>query len=219
MIRLIIADDHPIVREGLKRIILECDDMEVIAEVSNGHDAITACREKDPDVLLLDITMPGPGILEIIRRVNATVNKPRILVLSIHAEESYAIRTVRAGASGYLTKNHSPEVLAEAIRSIQKGNLYVTPELSRILVKQLNNGGADEFSDALSDREFQVLSMFGEGKQVTEIARILSLSPKTISTYRNRLLKKLNLETTAELIKFSIENQITPNQDSGRPVL
>ena len=206
MIQLIIADDHPIVREGLKRIITEYSDMHLVSEVADGNEVLAQCREHDVDVLLLDISMPGPGFLNVLQRIGEVHPDVRVLVLSTHPEDQYAVRALKAGAAGYLTKNHTPEELADAIRHVYNGRKYVSPIVAEELVSQLNSGKELQLYKNLSDREYQILCMMGSGKQLNKIASSLSLSPKTISTYRNRILDKLKLKTTGELIRYAVEN-------------
>ena len=208
MIKIIIADDHPIVREGLKRIIDECSDMDCIGEAANSEEVINRCREKKVDVLLLDISMPGAGFLDTLQRIKTKYPSLHVLVLSIHPEEQYAIRAIRAGAAGYLTKNHTPEQLAEAIRQVYAGHKYITSKVAQELITTLETGKETELHKNLSNREFQILCMLGEGKQLTEIAALLSLSPKTIGTYRNRILDKLKLKSTGELIRYAVEHAL-----------
>lgn len=208
MINIVIADDHPIVREGLKRIIDECSDMECVGEAAHSDEVIKQCRENNVNVLLLDISMPGAGFLDTLQRVTTKYPAIRVLVLSIHPEEQYALRAIRAGAAGYLTKNHTPEQLAEAIRQVYAGNKYITSKVAQELITTLENGKETELHKNLSNREFQILCMLGEGKQLTEIASLLSLSPKTIGTYRNRILDKLKLKSTGELIRYAVEHEL-----------
>jgi DNA-binding NarL/FixJ family response regulator len=208
MIRLYIADDHPIVREGLKRIIADSGDIEVVGEASDGDQALA---EIGPhvDVLLLDISMPGPGLLELIRRVRLEQPRVRILVLSVQPEELYAVRALRAGASGYLTKDQSPAELAGAIRRVHAGRKYVSPGLAEVLAAGLEAGEPPP-QEMLSNREYQVLALLAEGLSVKEIASRLSLSSKSVSTYRGRILEKTGLKSTAELIRFALEHDIRP---------
>ncbi|MFQ5660373.1 MAG: response regulator [Gammaproteobacteria bacterium] len=207
MIRLVIADDHPVVREGLIRIIQECDDMELVGEAADGNEALAQCREDAVDVLLLDISMPGPGYLDILHRLQAQHPNIRVLVLSVHAEDLYAVRALKAGAAGYLTKSHSPEELLRAIREIGKGRVYVTSGLAERLAARLRSGREEILPhETLSDREFQVLRMLGAGKETNEIALTLALSPKTVSTYRSRIMDKMKLRTKGELIRYAVEH-------------
>jgi len=208
MINIVIADDHPIVREGLKRIISECGDMKLVGEAATSNEVIKQCRENKVDVLLLDISMPGAGFLDTLQRIKTKYPLLQVLVLSIHPEEQYAIRAIQAGAAGYLTKSHTPEQLAHAIRQVHAGQKYITPRVAQELITKLENNQETELHKTLSNREYQILCMLGGGKQLTEIAAILSLSPKTVGTYRNRILNKLNLRTTGELIRYAVEHDL-----------
>ena len=209
MISIIVADDHPIVREGLKRIIADCSDMFLVGEATDGNDVLEKCSQNSVDVLLLDISMPGPGFIETLQNIREINSKLRILVLSIHPESHYAVRAIKAGASGYLTKNHTPEELAMAIRHVYNGKKYMTSSLADEIISDLQSGEENELYKKLSDREYQILCMLGLGKKVTEIASSLSLSPKTVSTYRSRILEKLKLKNTGELIRYAVENNLT----------
>lgn len=209
MIRLVIADDHPIVREGLHRIVAEHPDMTVVGEAADGDHLQELLREATADVLLLDISMPGLPFLELMQRLRTTYPHVRILVVSAHPEDQYALRSFRAGAAGYLTKNHTPSELAEAIRRVHQGTRYVTSTLAEALAFELDPEYDRPSHDRLSEREYQVLVSLGAGKSLKEIAAETSLSPKTVSTYRARILSKLDLTTTAELIRYAIEHGLT----------
>jgi DNA-binding NarL/FixJ family response regulator len=207
MIRILIADDHPIVREGLKRVLSECADIEVVAEAVDGADALTQCAERKLDVILLDISMPGLSFLETLRMIRAIEGGPHVLMLSMHAEEQYAVRSLRAGAAGYLSKEFSPEQLAGAIRLVAGGGKYVSEALAQLLAFDLAPDAQREPYELLSDREYQVFCMLGSGRSVGEIGSELALSPKTISTYRARILEKLGLKSSAEIIHFAVRNE------------
>ncbi len=206
MIRLLIADDHPIVREGLKRIIAECPDMDLVGEAVDGGEALAKCAEHNVDVLLLDVSMPGPGFLETMRRLKDEQPEIRVLVLSVHSEDQYAVRALRLGASGYLTKDHSPNELAGAIRRAYRGGKYVTESLAERLAFELEAGREMLPHAALSNREYQVLCKLGSGTSVKETAAELGLSPKTVSTYRMRVLAKMDLKSNAELIRYVLRH-------------
>ena len=206
MIRLLIADDHPIVREGLKRILAESPDIQLAGEAVDGNEVLSLCENDDIDVLLLDISMPGPGFLEILQRLEAKHPLIRILVLSMHPEDHYAIRAIKAGAAGYLTKDHSPEELAKAVRRVYRGFRYITPTLAEDLATLLKADGATQLHEKLSNREYQVFHMIGSGRDTKTIAAQLSLSPKTVSTYRSRIMEKMKLSSSAELIRYAIEH-------------
>ena len=206
MIRLLIADDHPIVREGLKRILAESPDIQLVGEAVDGNEVLSLCDNDNIDVLLLDISMPGPGFLEILQRLEAKHPLIRILVLSMHPEDHYAIRAIKAGAAGYLTKDHSPEELAKAVRRVYRGFRYITPTLAEDLATLLKADGATQLHEKLSNREYQVFHMIGSGRDTKTIADQLSLSPKTVSTYRSRILDKMELRSNAEIIRYAIEH-------------
>lgn len=208
MIRLMIADDHPIVREGVRRIVQDCPDMKVVGEAVDGDDLLTKLSSTKADVLLLDISMPGPGFLSIMERLRAEHPATQVLVLSVHSEVEYAFRALRAGVAGYLTKEHSPSKLAEAIRHIYRGGRYVTPTLAEWLAYLVDSDAEKVPHESLSDREYQVLCMLGSGKSGKEIGAKLQLSPKTVSTYRARILEKMNLDTTADLIRYVVEHHL-----------
>lgn len=208
MIRLLIADDHPIVREGLKRIVLECNDMQLVCEAEDGDMVLTKCEENEIDVMLLDISMPGPGFLNVLKRVRLEHPDIRVLVLSIHPEDHYAVRALKAGAAGYLTKSQTPAELSHAVRHVYKGRTYVTPTLAEKLATQLHIGDEEMLHEKLSNREYQILCMIGAGKDTNKIASTLNLSPKTVSTYQSRMLAKMHLNTKGELIRYAVEHGI-----------
>jgi DNA-binding NarL/FixJ family response regulator len=207
MIRLLVADDHPVVREGLKRIVSEQMDIEVVGEATTGYEVLEKIKNPEVQVLLLDISMPGPGFLETLSRVKVERPDIPVLVLSVHPEDQYALRALRAGAAGYLTKDHSPEELSSAIRKVSSGGRYVTSSLAEKLAFELKEP-EKPLHEALSDREYQFLCKLSSGKSLKEIAAELALSPKTVSTYRARVLEKLKLKTSAELIRYGIEHDL-----------
>lgn len=206
MIKIFIADDHAIVREGLKQIVAETTDMAVTDEADTGHEVLEKVSENDYDVLVLDITMPGLNGLDALKQLRTQRPDLPVLVLSIHPEEQYAVRVLRAGASGYLTKESAPDELISAIRKVSMGGKYVTPSLAEKLASDLVADGKKPLHETLSDREYQVLCMIASGKTVTEIAGELFLSEKTISTYRSRILEKMKMKTNAELIHYAIKH-------------
>ena len=208
MIRIMIADDHPIVREGVKHILSGCTDMEFTAEVKDGYELLEACNEDNTDVLLLDITMPGMGFQEIIRLLVKKNPDLKILVLSVHSEEHYALRALKAGAMGYLTKDRTPEELETAIRYVQQGDTYITSSLSDKLAMMLIREQKNEIYKELSEREYQILCMLGTGRRITDIAKELGLSPKTVSTYRSRIFEKMQFNNNAELIRYAVEHDL-----------
>jgi two-component system invasion response regulator UvrY len=201
MIRLLIADDHPIVREGLRRIAADQPGISVVAEAASADEAIGRIRDAAIDVMLLDVSMPGPGFIEVLQQVRRDHPSVKVLVLSVHPEDQWAVRALRAGAAGYLTKDHSPEQLIEAIRRVYRGGKYVTAALAEKLATGLEAGGRVPH-EGLSDREYEVLRGLGAGRSVKDIAGRLHLSPKTVSTYRTRILEKMQLRTNADLVRY-----------------
>jgi DNA-binding NarL/FixJ family response regulator len=206
MIKIFIADDHAIVREGLKQIVAETTDMVVTDEADTGHEVLEKVCENDYDVLVLDITMPGLNGLDALKQLRSQRPGLPVLVLSIHPEEQYAVRVLRAGASGYLTKESAPDELISAIRKVSMGGKYVTPSLAERLASDLVADSKRPLHEALSDREYQVLCMIASGKAGTQIAEELFLSEKTISTYRSRILEKMNMKNNAEIIHYAIKH-------------
>jgi two-component system invasion response regulator UvrY len=203
MIRLLIADDHPIVREGLRRIVQDAPGVEVVGEVANGDELLERLPRLPADIVLLDVTMPGPGFLEVLQRLRSEHPTVAVLVLSVHPEDQYAVRALRAGASGYLTKDHSPEELTEAIRRVHRGHRYVSAQLAERLAADLTAGSREVRHEVLSDREYAVLCLLGSGRTVKEIAGSLQLSPKTVSTYRTRVLEKMHASSNADLVRYA----------------
>jgi len=208
MLRLLIADDHPIVRRGLKQIIAETSDMVVADEASNGWEVLSKVRATNYDVVLLDISMPGRSGVDILRELKNERPGLPVLILSIHPEEQYAVRALRAGASGYLTKKSAPDELVAAIRKVSMGGKYVSSSLAEKLASDLESGDEQLLHNNLSDREYQVMLLIASGKTVTEIADELSLSIKTISTYRSRILEKMKIKNNAELTYYAMKNQL-----------
>jgi two-component system invasion response regulator UvrY len=207
MIRLLIADDHPVVRQGLRRIVAEHPGIEVVGEAVNGDEVLASLPRVPADVVLLDIAMPGPGFLQVLQRLRADHPSVAVLVLSVHPEDQYAVRALRSGAAGYLTKDHSPEQLIEAIRKVHRGGRYVSPTLAERLAADLATAGSQEVRhELLSHREYEVLCLLGSGRTVKEISAELRLSPKTISTYRARLLEKMQATTNADLVRYAAQH-------------
>jgi two-component system invasion response regulator UvrY len=208
MLKILIADDHAIVRQGLKQIVTETRDMTVAGEADNGQELLNKIKEDDYDVVVLDITMPGRDGLDVLRQLRTERPRLPVLMLSIHPEEQYALRALRAGASGYLTKESAPDELVGAIRKVSSGGKYISASLAEKLAFELEAGHAQALHEALSDREYQVLCLIASGKTVMDIAQELSLSEKTVSTYRSRVLEKMNMKNNAELTYYAIKNQL-----------
>jgi len=205
MIKILIADDHAVVREGLKQIISETSDMLVADEADNGQDVLNKVSEQNYDVVLLDITMPGRSGLDVLKQLKSKKPKLPVLMLSVHPEEQYAVRTLKAGAAGYLTKGSATDELIAAIRKISQGKKYISPSLAEKLAFDLDVDHEKPRHEILSDREYQVMSMIASGKTVKEIADELSLSVQTISTYRSRILEKMKMKNNAEIIYYAVK--------------
>jgi len=208
MIRVLIADDHAVVRQGLKQILRDTREMIVAGEAVNGQEVLEKVRAAAWDVVILDISMPGHSGLDILKELKCERPTLPVLVLSMYSEDQFAMRVLKAGASGYLTKDSAPDELVKAIRKVVSGGKYVSPFLAEKLAFEIGMDSSKLPHETLSDREFQVLRMIATGKAVKEIAAELSLSVKTISTYRARLLQKMNLTTNAELIHYAIQNRL-----------
>jgi len=217
MIRVVIADDHQILRDGLKQLLLAAGDLDVVGEASDGHEVIERIRALDVDVLLLDLSMPGKSGMELIRQVKTERPKLRILVLSMHEEHQYAVRAIRAGASGYLTKESAASQLVAAIRKVAAGGAFISAEVAEHLAHDAMPHAVDRPRHAaLSDREFQVFTRLVSGESVTDIAAALHLSAKTISTHKARLMEKLGLDNNAELVRYALEHRLVADPNAPR---
>jgi len=209
VIRVLLADDHSIVRDGLRRLVDSAGDMTVVAEASEGREAIRKAAESLPDVAVVDISMPGLDGLEVVERIHGAHPKMAILVLTMHEEEQYVVRAFGAGASGYITKRAAADQLLKAIRRVHGGGRYLSDEAAEAMARRIGKGPWDRTSlDALSTREIQVLRGLALGRSNREIAESYAISTKTVDTYRFRLLKKLGLRNNAELTRFAIQNRI-----------
>ena len=215
MIRILLADDHTIVRAGLKEILADTGDMSVAGEAGSGAEVLARIREQDYEVLVLDMSMPGRSGIELIKQVKGEKPKLRILVLSMHSEAQYAVRALKAGASGYLTKDSAADRLVAAIRRIAAGGAFVSPETAERLALDFNRPSDALPHTLLSDREFQVFQMIIAGNTVTEIAVQLSLSVKTVSTHKTRIMEKMNLSNPAELVRYAVRHKLI--DESGDP--
>lgn len=203
MVRVIIADDHPLMREGIKRVVSGAGGMEVVAEAGDGDRLLAAVADVSADVVLLDISMPGMGCLEILRRLRAEHARLGVVVLTAHAEEGYAVRMLRAGASAFLTKGCPPAELTEAIRRAAEGRRYVSASTAEKLADALGGDAAAPHA-ALSDREFEVLRLMAKGLGVKQIAARLGISPKTVGTYRSRIREKLGVRSFTEALRYAL---------------
>lgn len=208
MLEILIADDHPVVRQGIMRIIEDTPDMKVGGEAENGNEVLQKIREKDYDLVLLDISMPGSEGLEVIREVKKIKPHLPVLILTIHPEKYYGLRMLQAGASGYLTKQNAPYELIEAIRKVSQGGIYLSDSLAKLLVTSQKSGASKPGHETLSDREYQVMYMIAKGKKVKAIADELCISVKTIHVHRRHILEKMNMTSNAEIIHYAIQNGI-----------
>jgi len=207
-IKVIIADDHAILRAGLKQILAETDDIAVIAEAQTANEAIKLSRNPEADVLLLDISLPDRSGIDALKYIKKDNPRIAVLMLSMHREDQYAVRALKAGASGYLCKQSASNELVNAIHTVAKGKKYITAEVAEILANQVSGGNEKAPHEMLSDREFQTLTLIASGLSVGEIADKLSLSVKTISMYRSRLLEKMQLKHNADITHYAIKNNL-----------
>lgn len=208
MIRVLVVDDHPIVREGLKQILSDTEDILVVDEADSGQAVLSSAARSNFDVVLLDISMPGRDGLEVLRELKQQKPKLPVLILSMYPEEHYAVRVLRAGASGYLTKSSAPDELISAIRKVASGRKYISSTLAERLTYELDREADRPMHEVLSDREYQVMHMISTGKSVKEIAEALGLSVKTVSTYRSRIMEKMNMKNNAEIVLYAVQNKL-----------
>jgi len=208
MLKILIADDHPVFRRGLKQIIAETTDMVVAGEATNGWEVLSTVSTGDYDLVLLDISMPGKDGMDVLTQLKKERPALLVLMVSMHPEEQYAVRALKAGASGYLTKESAPDELIVAIRKVSTGRKYVSSALAERLAALLQEDAEVLPHEVLSSREYQVMCMIASGKTLKEIAEELSLSIKTISTYRSRILEKMKMRNNAELIHYAVKNRL-----------
>jgi two-component system invasion response regulator UvrY len=208
MIRIVTADDHAVVRRGIREIVSSEPDMEVVAEAATAQELLDFVQKRDCDAVLLDITLPGRSGLEVLKELKQGSSKLPVLILTMHAEEQFGIRTLKAGAAGYLNKESAPDELVKAIRKVVAGGRYLTPALAEALAVDVVTPSDRPLHHRLSNREDEVFRLLAAGKTVTDVGRQLALSVKTVSTHRTRILKKLRLTTTAELIRYAIQNRL-----------
>lgn len=208
MIRVCVADDHEVVRCGIKQILSSSPDVRVVDEAATGEELMMKSRFRRWDVVLLDISMPGQGGLETIRQLKAQFPRLPVLVLTMHSEDQYAVRAIKLGASGYLTKESLPLELLDALRTVASGSRFITPALADRLAVEVGTGGSGLPHEALSSREYQVFVMISKGRSVTQIAAELGLSAKTVSTNRARILRKMGMGSNAELVYYALNHNI-----------
>ncbi len=215
MIRVVIADDHTIVREGLRQLLQASVDFDIVSEARDGHEVMQRVRELDFDVLLLDMSMPGKSGMELIKQVKSERPRLRILVLSMHQEHQYAVRAIKAGASGYLTKESASSQLAAAIRKVACGGAFISAEVAEQLALSAMPQAEGLPHTALSDREYQVFRLLVSGKTVSEIGAELNLSVKTVSTHKARLLQKMGVANQTELVHYAIRHRLIDESDTS----
>ena len=206
--RVLIADDHPIFRAGLKETLLKDSDVNFVGEADNGHKALDLARKQRWDVVVLDISMPGKGGLEVLQELRRERPKLPVLILSAHPEDQLALRFLKAGAAGYLTKDKAPAVLLNALRKVVQGGKYISESVAEKVVFQLASETTTPLHETLSNREYQVMRRIAAGKAIKQIAKELFLSVRTVSTYRARVLEKMNMKTNAELIRYALLNKL-----------
>lgn len=218
MIRVLVVDDHAIVRQGLRRILDEAEGVSFGGEAANGVEALKMMRTDKWDVVLLDISMPEKNGIDTLKQIMDINKAARVLILSMYPEDQYAVRLMKAGASGYLTKETAPERLVEAIHNVVSGKKYISPSLAELLLMECGADSCKSPHELLSDREYQVLRLIGSGKKVSEIADQLSLSVKTVSTYRTHILEKMKLKNNAELTYYVMQNGLNDMNEMNNHV-
>jgi two-component system invasion response regulator UvrY len=209
LIRALVVDDHRIVMRGIEQILLRTPDIRVTGDAASGREAIERAGSEEFDIVLLDISLPDRNGLDVLKILKERKPRLPVLILSMHPEEQYALRALKAGASGYLTKESAQEELIEAIRRISRGRKYVSASLAERLAMELSPGSEGPPHERLSDREYQVMLLIGAGKKINDIAAALFLSPKTITTYKSRVLQKMGMEGTADVVRYLVEHGIT----------
>lgn len=206
MIRVLVADDHAVVRKGLVQILADTENIRVVGEAPNAAEALRLLRQTPCDVLLMDVSMPGKNGIEALKVIKEEFPQVKALILSMYPEDQFGVRALKAGASGYLTKDIAPEKMVEAVERIMSGKRYITAELAELLAESMGPASEVAPHHTLSDREFQTMRLIASGKKLSEIAETLSLSPKTVSVYRTRLLEKMKLSNNAELTHYAIKH-------------
>jgi two-component system invasion response regulator UvrY len=208
MIRILLADDHPVVRSGVRAILETDPQLQVVSEASSGEEAIDRARTCKPQVVLLDVSMPGRGGIETAQEIKRQHPAARVLMLTMHAEDSFAVRCLREGADGYITKDAAPELLLKAVHKLASGGKYISPALAERLALYLDTSSSRAPHEQLSSREFEVMLFIARGKRPSEIASELHLSVKTVSTYRSRILEKMNFKSNADIMRYAFESKL-----------
>lgn len=208
MIKILIADDHAVVRRGLRQILAETDDLHVAAEAGTPAEVVAAVQRERFDVVVLDVAFPGGSGIDLIADIRRIRPETRVLILTMFSEEQYAVRAIRAGAAGFLTKETAPEKLVDAVRRIASGGRFISAELAETLASVVAGDAKSQPHELLSNREFEILKLIGSGRTVSQIADDLGLSVKTVSTHRTRILQKMEMKTNAELTHYVVKNQL-----------
>jgi DNA-binding NarL/FixJ family response regulator len=208
MTRVILADDHSIIRDGLKQILADTEDLAVTGEAANGHELMVLLRQDEWDILVLDISMPGKSGLELIKQIRSEFTHLPILVLSMHLEDQYALRALRSGAAGYITKDSDTDDLLTAIRKVAAGGMHISPHVAELMAREYRNDTQALPHTRLSDREYQVFEMLALGRGLSEIGTELSLSVKTVSTHKTRILQKMEMTSTAEMVRYAVVHSL-----------
>lgn len=209
---ILLADDHAIIRDGLRQLLADTDDLVAAGEAANGQQLLERLAERSWDALVLDISMPGRNGLDLIRQIRADGLDLPILVLSMHQEEQYAVRALKAGATGYLTKESDTDVLVSAIRKVVQGGMFISPSVAELMAREMWSSSSQATHTDLSDREYQVFLMIAAGRGLTDIAEELSLSVKTVSTHKTRIMQKMNFANTAELIRYAMAHRLLDDE-------
>ncbi len=207
-IKVVIVDDHSIMRSGLAKILKEESDMEVINEANGHNQLMSGLKEQEPDIVLLDITMPGKNGLETLKEIRQNYPSIKVLMLSMHPEDRFSVRAIKAGASGYINKESATDELVNAIRKVYNGGKFITPTVAEILADTFEHSANKPVHEKLSDREFQILRLITSGRKIKEIADDLFLSPATVATYRSRILEKMNMKSNVELTNYVLRNNL-----------
>jgi DNA-binding NarL/FixJ family response regulator len=208
MIRVIIADDHPLTRKGIEITIDQHPGVVIVGQAGTGEETLEMLGKSGADIVLLDISMPGLDGLAAIRKIQESYPRTKVIVVTMHPEEKYGLRALKMGAQGYVMKDMASRVLQEAVQKVAEGGRYISPKLAELMAGIIVEDRALDPHEILSDREFQVLRLLAQGQNQRDIAEYLAISPKTVSTYRTRILEKLGLETTAELMRYALEREI-----------
>lgn len=208
MLKIVIADDHALIREGIKKIVNEEPDLKLVGETSNPFEVVDLCKNTQADVIVLDISMPGKSGLDVLKEIKTLSPSTKVLMMTMLPEDQFAKRALKAGASGYITKDNQPEEILKAIRKVSSGKKYISQSFAENLIDDIGGDKDKPLIEVLSDREFQIFKLIAEGKPQTDIANELFISISTVNTYRKRIFDKLGFKSNADLIHFAIKNKL-----------